>query len=68
MKEWCLKHPILTFLLLDKLIVVVSNTIVDKYSKTEGEVVGEVMMRSKGQIKEIIDSTKPKNEIGFRAS
>lgn len=67
MKEWCLRHPILTFLLIDKLVVCISNVIVNERSRTEASnlgdgaiEIGETLVNKKHE--------KPKNQIGFRVS
>lgn len=71
MKEWCMKHPFLTFLLIDELLTYVYNTISDrKRQTTVRKVLQDVEARveyiaEKKQEKSAEDSKQP---IGFKVS
>ena len=71
MKEWCMKHPFLTFLLIDELLTFAYNAISDrKRQTTANKVLQDVETRveylaSKKQEKSAEDSKQP---IGFKVS
>lgn len=71
MKEWCMKHPFLTFLLIDELLTYVYNTISDRKRQTTArKVLQDVEARveyiaEKKQEKSAEDSKQP---IGFKVS
>lgn len=68
MKEWCLRHPILTFLLIDKLAVCISNVIVNERSRTEASNLGDGAIEIGEALLRKCEKEKPKNQIGFRVS
>lgn len=71
MKEWCMKHPFLTFLLVDELLTYVYNTISDRKRQTTARKVienveaGVEYIAEKKQEKSAEDSKQP---IGFKVS
>lgn len=71
MKEWCMKHPFLTFLLVDELLTYVYNAISDSRRPTtarkalQSVETGIEYLAEKKQEKSAEDSKQP---IGFKAS
>ena len=70
MKEWCLKHPILTFLIIDGFYSVVRTAITHKWSTTTVEDCVEVTGEVGRKMVKVIDDTEKasKEPIGFKAS
>lgn len=66
MKDFCMKHPILTFLIIEDILVCIGNIACGKLhtpfvARAYGEGKESIL-----EAKDIIDGTKPKNQIGFR--
>lgn len=70
MKDWCLKHPVLTFLLIDKFITLVYNFACTAKEETFAEEIarigGEVSREAKNIIREV-EKTEDRT-IGFKVS
>lgn len=70
MKEWCLKHPWMTFFLIDWIVCDICNAVVERKSISSidrfGEAVGTVL-DGIGDIRKKVESAE-KQPIGFRAS
>ena len=70
MKEWCLKHPILTFFLADQLIAAVENVLLNKRRQcashklmyAAGDAIDTIMEKDESKKAE-----KTKQPIGFAA-
>lgn len=71
MREWMLKHPILTFLLLDEIIAAIQTLILkEPYLSTMDETreIAAGMLRTAGQaIREKTEKEEEKEPIGFKA-
>lgn len=67
MKEWALKHPILTFLLINDAVVCITNIFVEKKRDTIAARVTDAVGEGLGEVVGIIDKTKEttKQPIGF---
>lgn len=67
MKEWCMKHPILTFLIIDEIIAAIQTLVKgDDYPSTMDEVNEGVGYTVKAGMRKIEEKSEPKKEpIGF---
>lgn len=66
MKEWCMKHPILTFLIVDEIIAAIQTLVKgEEYLSTMDEVREAVGYAGKAGMRKIEEKTDEKKTIGF---
>lgn len=66
MKEWCMKHPILTFLIVDEIIAAIQTLVKgEEYLSTMDEVREGVSYVGKAGMRKIEEKTDKKKTIGF---
>lgn len=70
MKDWCMKHPLLTFIILDELIVTIGNVLSKGKKLTKTEYVMREAAYAIEDVKELRNKSteKEKEPIGFKAS
>ena len=70
MKEWCLKHPWMTFFLIDWVACDIANAIAGRRSRNSidrAEAIGEVAIESIREIKDVVKKSEDRT-IGFKVS